>query len=96
MQHVHKYKRINLGKRGREFMVYRCVTSGCTHHIRTDMSHGVEALCWKCGIPFNIDARKRLAKPHCSACVTSKATKDTRKTKHAAERLANELYIGGK
>jgi hypothetical protein len=69
--HVHKYLRIEWGKK--KTPVMRCVLPNCTHYVHMEMVLGRQSICWKCGAPFVID---RLAvtrkKPKCYTCVNRK------------------------
>jgi len=76
-QHVHKYKRVDIG-RDKPYYVMQCCLPGCTHYtpMRTKLSCpalvGKISVCNKCNDRFEMDRRSlRQAKPTCSSCVTS-------------------------
>jgi len=77
--HLHRYKKINIGVNGKEFLVYRCTKPSCTHYVRLDMAEGRLCECNRCGEPMVI-GRETLTKssgkpmtfPHCSDCIKRK------------------------
>lgn len=77
--HLHRYKKVNLGRDGKEYLVYRCTKPLCTHYLRIDMAEGVMCECNRCGNPMIIDREiliksggKPMAKPHCINCTKKK------------------------
>jgi len=77
--HLHRYRRVNLGRDGKEYLVYRCTKPLCTHYIRLDMAEGTMCECNRCGSPMIINREvmtkssgRPMAKPHCLACTKSK------------------------
>lgn len=65
--HVHKYRRKFLGKKG--YTVYACALPNCLHYVRRELAEGKESICWRCGKKFVITkADLRRAKPHCKKC----------------------------
>ena len=91
--HLHRYQKVDIGRNGNEYLVYRCTKPLCTHYIRLDMAKGTMCECNRCGKPMIITSWVLVsssggpqAKPHCDEC------KKTRKSKEInAEALANFL-----
>jgi formylmethanofuran dehydrogenase subunit E len=78
--HLHKYKRINIGTNGKEFLVFKCIQPTCTHYIRMDMAEGKLCECNRCGEPLVLDKfAMTLARPHCHNCVKRKKSTDVEK-----------------
>lgn len=76
-QHVHKYRRVNIG-REKEYFVMQCQLPSCPHYtpMKTKLSCpplvGKISICNRCGDRFVLDRRSlRQAKPICASCVTS-------------------------
>jgi hypothetical protein len=91
--HLHKYKKVNIGSDGNEFLVYKCMKPACSHYIRIDLSEGKLCECNKCGEPMILSKEilthsggKPMAKPHCPNCVR-------RKNADTVEAIAN--FIAG-
>lgn len=81
--HLHKYKKLNLGRDGKEYLVYRCMKPACSHYIPIAMAEGKLCECNRCGEPFIItkvqltgSSMKPMAKPHCNDCIDRKKVKD--------------------
>lgn len=81
--HLHRYKRINLSKKGIDpYWVYKCVKPGCSHYIPTALSEGQICECNKCYEPMVITKvvlkgykNNPLVRPHCPECSKTKAFK---------------------
>lgn len=68
--HLHKYKRITLGK---NYLVFKCVRPACTHYIPIKLAEGKLCECNRCGEPMILSkATMDLAKPHCIDCTKRK------------------------
>lgn len=68
---VHKYRRINLGKKG--YVVYKCMLPNCPHFIRAELCIGRMSICWRCGKEFVMNEKTlQLVKVHCIECTKSK------------------------
>ena len=63
---IHKYKRVNIATKPKEYFVFRCVLSNCSHYITELLIIGKNSLCWNCNNPFVISRHK--AKPVCDSC----------------------------
>lgn len=78
-QHVHKYERQLVGKKGHE--IYRCMLDNCPHFLpNVELAVGRLSLCWgDCGEAVKIDremcqpARENsIIRPMCDACRTER------------------------
>ncbi len=68
--HLHKYKRIDLGNK---FMVYKCQRPGCSHYVPIKLSEGKLCECNRCNQPMIMTkATMDLARPHCIDCTKRK------------------------
>ena len=81
MQHVHKLRRVNMG-RDREYWVMQCSLPGCTTYfaMKTKVSCpslvGKVSICNSCGDRFALNRRAlQQAKPRCDSCVEPKDKK---------------------
>lgn len=87
--HVHKYKRTEIGGRrivremGRRFIkktdgypVFKCMIPDCPHYLPMALALGRKSICWRCGRELVIDeAMLNMAKPSHKDC--AKAAKET-------------------
>lgn len=71
-EHTHKYMRIILGRKSRNYRIYRCVLPGCAHYVNAELIGGMDCICWRCDKEFTIPRRKPLKKPHCMQCTERK------------------------
>lgn len=78
-KHVHKYRRVNIGKGGKEYWVMKCFRIGCTHYtpMQTKLSapllRDTIAMCNRCEEEFILNKRAlRMAEPCCDSCVKTK------------------------
>ena len=46
--HLHRYKRKNIGVDGKIFLVYVCTKPACSHYIRVDLAEGRLCECNIC------------------------------------------------
>jgi len=75
--HLHKYKKVDIARKGdKEFLVYKCMKPACSHYIRMDLVEGKECECNRCGELMFITKEtlvhsggKPMARPHCNNCV---------------------------
>ena len=81
--HIHRYKKVDIGRNGKEFIVYKCMKPACSHYVRIDLSEGKLCECNKCGGLMMItkavlihSGKKPMAKPHCSECIKRKRKPD--------------------
>jgi formylmethanofuran dehydrogenase subunit E len=76
--HLHRYLRVNLGRNGKEYFIYRCTKPLCSHYIPVNMSLNVMCECNRCGEPMIIDRvilfsnKNAMKRPHCSSCIKKK------------------------
>ncbi len=80
--HLHKYKKINLGADGKDYFVYRCMRPACSHYVPVALSEGKLCECSRCGEPMvinkitlNSSGGRAMARPHCSNCIQRKEEK---------------------
>src|SRR5271169_3978314 len=65
--HVHKLKRVKLGKNG--FEVYKCFEPGCRYYIRKELVVSIITKCWRCGVATSMTPKMAgQTKPHCDEC----------------------------
>lgn len=81
--HIHKYVKKIIGK---DYVVYACADSNCTHYTTPKLTIGKLSICNRCGNTFAITADmvmagREMAKPHCRNC-----TKGRRKVEPQIER----------
>ena len=75
VNHLHRYKKKNLGRDGKEFFVYMCTKPTCTHYIRCDLADGKLCECNRCHETMIItkevltkSSGKPMTLPHCLDC----------------------------
>lgn len=81
--HLHRYKKKNIGVNGKEFLVYVCTKPACSHYIRMDLAEGRLCECNRCGEAMIIgretmtkSSGKPMTLPHCVDCTKRKVSKD--------------------
>lgn len=75
--HLHKYKKVNIGRNGNDFLVFKCQRPACQHYIRVDLAEGKLCECNRCAEPMILTkAAMVLTKPHCTNCVKRKKPAD--------------------
>jgi hypothetical protein len=81
--HLHRYKKINLGENGKDYFVYKCMKPACSHYIPINLAEGKLCECNKCGEPMILSkailthsSGKPMTKPHCGSCVKRRRDKD--------------------
>ena len=79
--HLHRYKKVDIGRNGNTFEVYKCMKPACTHYIRIDLAEGKLCECNRCGEPMIItretlskSSGRPMSKPHCGNCIKRKNT----------------------
>lgn len=79
VDHLHRYKKINLGRDGKEYYVYRCMVAGCPHYVPVHLSEGKVCECSRCKEPMIItkstlqgSTGRAMARPHCIDCTKRK------------------------
>lgn len=77
--HLHKYKKVDIGSNGKEYHVYRCMKPGCNHYIPISQAEGRVCECNRCGEPMIITKQslwgssgRAMARPHCPDCTKRK------------------------
>lgn len=78
-EHLHKYKKFDIGTNGKKFLVYKCMKPICSHYVPISLSEGKLCECNRCGQPFIItratlhhSGGKPMAVPHCVDCTKRK------------------------
>lgn len=81
--HLHRYKKKNIGVNGKEFFVYVCTKPACSHYVRIDLAEGKLCECNKCHEAMIItrevmtkSSGKPMTLPHCLGCVKRKKVTD--------------------
>lgn len=76
---MHRYKKINLGRNGNDFFVYRCMKPACSHYISVALAEGSICECDRCHEPMIIgketlqgSSGRALTRVHCSSCTKSR------------------------
>lgn len=74
--HIHRYKKVNIGSKRTPFLVYKCMKPACSHYTRMDLAEGIICECNRCFNPMMItkavlhhSSNKPMAKPHCTDCI---------------------------
>lgn len=66
-RHIHKYKRVKIGK-NKDYEVYRCMVPGCSHYVQAELVENRETICWLCDKPFILAVHLLRMKPICEPC----------------------------
>lgn len=81
--HLHRYKKINLGRDGKEYFVYRCMKPSCSHYIRVELAEGKLCECNRCREIMVINKAvligspsRAMTEPHCEKCTKRKKVRD--------------------
>lgn len=81
--HLHRYKKKNLGRNGKEYLVYMCTKPACSHYIPMSQAEGKLCACNVCDEPMILDrviltrsGGRPMTRPHCSECIKRKKAKD--------------------
>lgn len=73
MLHLHRYKKINIGRKPNDYLVFRCTKPNCNHYIRTSLAEGKLCECNRCGEPMILNkVAVTLTLPHCITCTKSR------------------------
>lgn len=79
-QHIHKYRRIDIGKRKEPFWVMQCSDPACEYWVpmaakfRAPRLVGKASKCNRCGDVFLLNRRAlKMALPCCEECVKSRS-----------------------
>jgi hypothetical protein len=98
--HLHRYKKVNLGVDGKIFYVYKCMKPACSHYIRMDLAEGKLCECNKCGEPMLISravlthsSGKPMTLPHCLNCVKRKKAADVDAIKEFLDGVKTEIPV---
>lgn len=75
-KHTHRFQRINIGQKGKIYLVMKCIKPGCSHYVPMSSKSNCILLkgqigeCNKCLNDFILNKRSlRMAKPICDDCV---------------------------
>lgn len=81
--HLHRYKKVDIGRANKEYLVYQCIFPGCSHYIPIGQSEGKVCECSRCKEPMiitkitlNGSNGGPMARPHCPDCTKRKDNKD--------------------
>lgn len=81
--HLHRYKKVNLGENGKEFLVYKCMKPACSHYVPMTLAEGKLCECNRCNEPMIItkatlrhSSNKPMSKPHCVNCIQRRKSAD--------------------
>jgi len=83
-KHIHKYRKTDIGAKGREYLVMQCAMPGCGHYLpHLNLAIGRESICWRCEDTFVMDVdHLSQANPHCNNC--KRTEDDARRTQSIA------------
>lgn len=91
--HIHRYKKIDIGADGKEYLVYKCMKPACSHYVPIHLAEGKLCECNKCGDAMIISkavlthsAKKPMARPHCPNCIKRRRNE----TVEALDKFLNE------
>lgn len=74
--HLHRYKKINIGRKPNDYLVFRCTKPDCNHYIRVELADGKLCECNRCSSPMIMNkVAMTLTLPHCLTCTKSKSKK---------------------
>lgn len=77
-KHVHKYKKVDIGRKNgpkdhKHFVVFKCILADCTHYIEWRLAEGKFCICNRCGnLMVLTKAAMNLTLPHCPECTKRK------------------------
>ena len=72
-KHLHLYKKINIGRDGNIFIVFKCMKPDCTHYTEFTLAEGKICECNRCHNSMILTKiSMTLTKPHCASCVKRK------------------------
>ena len=78
-KHLHKFRRVNIGKDGKQYFVMRCTKPECRYYVAMNTKLSAPLLkdtlaeCNRCGDRFILDKRAlRMTEPCCEDCVKKK------------------------
>lgn len=89
---LHRYIRVNIGRK-RDYIIFRCMNSKCSHYVPKDRAYGKECECNRCGKMMLLDARAmQLEKPHCVNCIAVRSKTSTKRqtAQIAADKVERE------
>lgn len=73
--HLHRYKKINLSRTEKEYLVYKCMKPACSHYIPTLLAMGKLCECNRCKEPMILTKFQLIGSngipmtlPHCIDC----------------------------
>lgn len=81
--HLHRYRKVNLGGDGKKYEVYKCSKPACSHYVPLHLAEGKLCECNRCHEPMiigkvqlNGSSGRAMARPHCNDCVQKKGNND--------------------
>lgn len=67
--HLHKYKKLNIGRNGKEYWVFRCMRPACNSYTQVHLTEGNLCECNRCHNPMIMTKHAMtLTLPHCPDC----------------------------
>ena len=73
MDHIHRYKRANIGSKDKKCIVFKCTKPRCYHHLSPVLLKDRVAECPKCNNEFIVGSENlRRADLICSDCIVRK------------------------
>lgn len=96
--HIHRFRKVNIGNNGKEYLVYQCSKPACSYYIAINLSLGKLSECNRCKSPmimgktqlYGGNAGGPMAKPHCTDCVKRKGKANDAAITVLAEFLAEK------
>lgn len=77
--HLHRYRKVNIGTKEKKYEVYRCQKPACSHYVPLALAEGKLCECNRCHEPMiigkvqlNGSSGRAMARPHCNTCVEKK------------------------
>lgn len=75
--HLHKYKKTDIGSNDKEYLVFRCLKPACSHYIPVKVAEGKLCECNRCHNPMILTKKAMiLTLPHCPNCTKKKKDVD--------------------
>lgn len=101
--HLHRYKKKNIGQNGKEYFVYFCTKPACSHYIPILLAEGRLCECYICGETIIINkailthsGSKPMTRPHCLDCTKKRKATDVDKIAEFLEGTKAKIPLDGK
>lgn len=83
VNHLHKYKKFNLGMNGKDYFVYKCMIVDCSHYVPVQLAEGKLCECNRCGdtmvitkVQLKGSVHRAMSRPHCLTCIKRRTSPD--------------------